>query len=229
MGGYESKNKAGHGFEKEEEEDDEEDTSDGETRRLVAHFSDIRRAWFFGQWRGVAKAVNASKAARRQLEELQRHNRAMEGYGLHLAPYKHGSGVTRRTKKKSWKKTLRSLELSLSGITTNEQLSRSARRLRVPFFRGVFMRNALLSKARRNEHREFRRLDGYSLGRLREEGQRRGLLRRFWQSSTAEGTREISRRRRKYNVQSRIVSDVRSEHLRSVVPAISFEDRSRCR
>ncbi|KAL6262024.1 hypothetical protein P5V15_007115 [Pogonomyrmex californicus] len=50
---------------------------------------------------GVAKAVNANKAARRQLEELQRHNRAMEGpVGLHLASYKRGSGVTRRTKKK---------------------------------------------------------------------------------------------------------------------------------
>ncbi|KAL6265940.1 hypothetical protein P5V15_002787 [Pogonomyrmex californicus] len=50
---------------------------------------------------GVAKAVNASKTARRQLEELQRHNRAMEGHGLHLTPYKRGSGVTRRTKKKN--------------------------------------------------------------------------------------------------------------------------------
>ncbi|KAL6263019.1 hypothetical protein P5V15_005814 [Pogonomyrmex californicus] len=29
---------------------------------------------------GVAKAVNAGKTARHQLEELQRHNRAMEGH-----------------------------------------------------------------------------------------------------------------------------------------------------
>jgi hypothetical protein len=42
---------------------------------------------------GVAKAVNDSKAARRQLEELQRHNRAMEGHGLYLAPYKYGQGM----------------------------------------------------------------------------------------------------------------------------------------
>lgn len=41
----------------------------------------------------VAKTVNASKAARRQLEELQRHNRAMEGRGLHLAPYRYGRGL----------------------------------------------------------------------------------------------------------------------------------------
>lgn len=42
---------------------------------------------------GVAKAVNDSKAARRQLEELQRHDRAMEGRGLYLAPYKYGQGL----------------------------------------------------------------------------------------------------------------------------------------
>jgi len=42
---------------------------------------------------GVAKAVSDSKVARRQLEELQRHNRAMEGHGLYLAPYKYGKGL----------------------------------------------------------------------------------------------------------------------------------------
>jgi len=48
----------------------------------------------------VVKAVNDSKAARRQLEELQRHNRAMEqGRGLYLAPYKHGQGVVEKKKK----------------------------------------------------------------------------------------------------------------------------------
>ncbi|KYN18433.1 hypothetical protein ALC57_09263, partial [Trachymyrmex cornetzi] len=41
---------------------------------------------------GVAKAVNDSKAAQRQLEELQRHNRVMEGRGVYLAPYKRGRG-----------------------------------------------------------------------------------------------------------------------------------------
>ena len=42
----------------------------------------------------VAKAINDSKAARRQLEELQRHDRAMEqGRGLYLAPYKYGRGL----------------------------------------------------------------------------------------------------------------------------------------
>jgi len=42
---------------------------------------------------GVAKVVNDNKAAQRQLEELLRHNRAMEGRGLHLAPYQYGQGL----------------------------------------------------------------------------------------------------------------------------------------
>ena len=52
----------------------------------------------------VANAVNDSKA-RHQLEELQRHNRAMEqGHGLYLAqilylsPYKRGKGVAAKKK-----------------------------------------------------------------------------------------------------------------------------------
>ena len=39
----------------------------------------------------VAKAINDSKAARYQLEELQRHNRAMEqSRGLYLTSCKYG-------------------------------------------------------------------------------------------------------------------------------------------
>ena len=65
---------------------------------------------------GVAKAVNDNKAVQRQLEELKRHNRAMEGHGLYLAPYKHGQGlhlspykrgqgvITKRKKKTSKKR-----------------------------------------------------------------------------------------------------------------------------
>lgn len=47
---------------------------------------------------GVAKAVNDNKASQRQLEELKRHNRAMEGRGIYLAPYKRGRGVSRKKK-----------------------------------------------------------------------------------------------------------------------------------
>ena len=46
---------------------------------------------------GVAKAVNDANAARKQLEEAKRHNRAMEqvslGNGLYLRPYKTGAGL----------------------------------------------------------------------------------------------------------------------------------------
>ncbi|XP_026669868.1 uncharacterized protein LOC113464421 [Ceratina calcarata] len=45
---------------------------------------------------GVAKAVNDVKATRKQLEEVQRHNRAMEGRGLYLVPYKKGSGLEKK-------------------------------------------------------------------------------------------------------------------------------------
>jgi len=41
----------------------------------------------------VAKEVSGSKATRRQLEELLRHNRAMEGHRLYFVPYKHGKGL----------------------------------------------------------------------------------------------------------------------------------------
>ena len=57
----------------------------------------------------------------------------------------------RDKKKTSWKETLETLKIPLSGITTNEQLSRAAYRLRLPFFRGVFMRDALPTKSHRNE------------------------------------------------------------------------------
>jgi len=46
-----------------------------------------------------------SKAGSRQLEELQRHDRAMEqGRGLYLGPYKHGQDVAAKNKKTSKKR-----------------------------------------------------------------------------------------------------------------------------
>lgn len=45
----------------------------------------------------IAKAVNATKNAKNQLEEASRHNKAMEsisvGKGLYLKPYKKGYGL----------------------------------------------------------------------------------------------------------------------------------------
>ena len=48
---------------------------------------------------GVAKVINDNKA-QRQLEELKRHNRVMEGHGVYLTPYKRGQGVTTEKIKK---------------------------------------------------------------------------------------------------------------------------------
>jgi len=97
----------------------------------------------------VAKEVNDSKVTRRQLEELQRHDCAMEyGRGLYFVPYKHGQGVAAK-KKKNIEKTIK----MSSGVTTNVQLNELARIMCVPYFiRGVFMRNTLpTSGTHRNE------------------------------------------------------------------------------
>ena len=46
---------------------------------------------------GIAKAVNDAKAAKRALEESERHNKSMEaiaiGKGLYLKPYRKGLGL----------------------------------------------------------------------------------------------------------------------------------------
>jgi len=94
---------------------------------------------------GIAKAVNDSKAAQCQLEELQRHNRAMEGRGLYLAPYKRGQGFSTVRKKTSKKpKCLRVRQLTCDW--------NNWRNVCTSFFRGVFMRNNLpINGVRRNE------------------------------------------------------------------------------
>lgn len=52
---------------------------------------------------GIAKAVNAYKIAKKQLSEMERHNKQMEavciGKGLHLKPYKNGLGIYINKKK----------------------------------------------------------------------------------------------------------------------------------
>lgn len=46
---------------------------------------------------GIAKAINEYKSAKKQLAELERHNKQIEavciGRGLHLKPYKSGLGI----------------------------------------------------------------------------------------------------------------------------------------
>jgi len=53
---------------------------------------------------GIEKVVNDNKTAQRQLEELKRYNRVMEGHGLYLAPYKSGQGVKKKKNVKTFKK-----------------------------------------------------------------------------------------------------------------------------
>jgi len=79
----------------------------------------------------------------------------MEGHGLYFAPYKHGKGLYlgpyKRgqgviTKKKKRRKNIK------NACGCDIQLDQLARRMHIPYFRGVFMRNALpISGARRNE------------------------------------------------------------------------------
>lgn len=95
---------------------------------------------------GIAKAVNDSKANSRQLAELQRHNRVLEGRGLYLNPYKtsqSGKGFERKKKKKTAKKEVK-INLPSRGSTSSGELNRACRD--IPYFRGVFMRTKLPSK-----------------------------------------------------------------------------------
>ncbi|KAL6264279.1 hypothetical protein P5V15_004372 [Pogonomyrmex californicus] len=104
--------------------------SDGETRPIVTDSANVGRAWilWIGGAASVAKAVNDRKAPRCQLEELQRHNRAMEtreqelylapykyGQGLYLAPYKRKRGAKKEKKEKNAKETIK----VPTDITTN--------------------------------------------------------------------------------------------------------------
>ena len=47
---------------------------------------------------GVAKIINDSKAAQRQLDEYQHHNRVKKNRGVYLAPCKSGQSIALRKK-----------------------------------------------------------------------------------------------------------------------------------
>lgn len=57
----------------------------------------------------VAKVITDNKNAKKRLEELKRHNLALEGKGLYLRPYKSGGGgrCNKRKKRRSSKKKKR--------------------------------------------------------------------------------------------------------------------------
>ena len=94
---------------------------------------------------GVAKAVNDVSNAKKQLEEAKRHNLAMEqvalGKGLYLRPYK-GNGLRLHNENVVFEK--KNIDLNLpSRALTNIDIDNYAKILKIPHFRGVFMRNAL--------------------------------------------------------------------------------------
>jgi len=185
LGSDESQDQDRYGHETEEDEkknDEKADTSNNETRWCVTISANIGRGFLIGGAASMAKAVNDSKATRHQLEELQRHDRTMEQglylapykyrRGLYLGPYKHG-GCSCKEKKKHRKD-------DKNAATTNVQLNELARRMRVSYFSGVFMRNTLLtSGAHRNESGivNLDKCNGawYSLDSVREEKQPRVL------------------------------------------------------
>jgi len=95
------------------------------------------------------KAVNDSKAMRRQLEELQSASRSRDEAGSRTVSrsVQTWTGCSCKEKKNAEK-----MIKMPSGAITNVQLNELARRMRVPYFKGVFMRNTLpTSGAHRNE------------------------------------------------------------------------------
>jgi len=97
LGGDEGKDKTRHGDEKaiDDKEEEKTNTSSSETRWYFTTFTVLGVVGSLaGGAAGIAIAVNDSKAGQRQLEEMQRHNRAMEGPELYLAPYKLGQGLS---------------------------------------------------------------------------------------------------------------------------------------
>ena len=89
----------------------------------------------------IAKAVNDARAAKQHLEESQRHNKTMEaialGKGLYLKPHKKEFGLHLDAREKKVSLPKRAL--------TDADLLKYARALKIPNFRGVFMRDALPS------------------------------------------------------------------------------------
>ena len=59
----------------------------------------------------------------------------MKGHGVYLAPYKRG-GVTMEKIKKI--KNVKQLLKMPKGVTTNVQLQQLAKRMHIPYFRGIF-------------------------------------------------------------------------------------------
>ncbi|KAL6268238.1 hypothetical protein P5V15_001352 [Pogonomyrmex californicus] len=97
--------------------------------------------------------------------------------------------------------------------------------MHIPYVRGVFMRDALPTSGARRKESGIVNLDdtmGSGTHWVRKEERPRRVFRQFWQSSTAQGTGMIFRRQCYDNrIQSNVLSDLRSERLRTAVPMVS--------
>lgn len=105
---------------------------------------------------GIAKAVNDSRASKDQLTELQRHNKAMEGKGLFINPFKQGKGLRKgkglfikpykggSIKRRAIKKKAQ-IKFPQRALT-NIDLIKYVKILGIPNFKGVYMRTHLPKK-----------------------------------------------------------------------------------
>ncbi|KAJ8945561.1 hypothetical protein NQ318_020408 [Aromia moschata] len=107
-----------------------------------------------GSAAGVSKVINDVKLGKQRLAEAVRHNRSMEsialgknGKGLYLKAYKTGLGLYLNAK--NTKKLLNSLPRR---PLTDLDLTAYSIRMKIPHFRGIFMRNNLPADGpRKNE------------------------------------------------------------------------------
>ena len=133
------------------------------------------------------KALNDNKVAQRQLEELQRHNCVMEGRGIYLAPYKRRQGIARKKKK--------NVDETTEGIITDMLRWQLAKRMGIPYFRGIFMRTTLpVKEIHQNESGivNLYNVEGPGIHWVCEKRELRHVLWQFRQSSTAETTLMVS-------------------------------------
>jgi len=81
------------------------------------------------------------------------------------------------------------------GVTTNIQLQQLTKRMRIPYFRGIFMRSTLLRRVRRNVN-SIVNLDNTEGPNTHwvAYAKRGNIFQQFWQSSTAEEINAIFRK-----------------------------------
>ena len=189
---------------------------------------------------GITKAVNDAKAARKQLEETLRHNRAMEGRGMYLAPYKRGAGMNLRRRRRPRKKktpfdrACGDNATSAAATTTYDEPAIRARvHRRTVLSRGVYARHA--PRARTSERMRYRESGResrrrHALGCIRETRIARAVLRQFREFATSRGTNRLFRTGNDNHdhdqVQSRSLSTFRSDQLRPLVRTISASKSS---